>query len=59
MQAIGTNKPEECIMIGNDLERDVKDSINAGLKAIWYNPNNIQNTEYTIISQIEKLKEIL
>lgn len=61
MQAIGGNRPEECIMIGNDLERDIKGAMNAGLKAIWYNPKNskISNKDYLIISKIEKLKEIL
>lgn len=60
MQAIGTNKPEECIMIGDSFERDVKGALNAGLKAIWYNPNNeLQNTEYQIITKIEQLKTIL
>lgn len=60
IQAIGNNKPEECIMIGDNLERDVKGALNAGLKAIWYNPNNkLQNTEYQIITKIEELKNIL
>lgn len=60
MQAIGTNKREECIMIGDNLERDVKGALNAGLKAIWYNPNNeSQNAEYQIITKIKQLKTIL
>ena len=35
-QAIGKNKPEECIMIGDNIERDVQGAINAGLEAIYY-----------------------
>lgn len=60
MQALGTNKPEECIMIGDDLERDIKGALNAGLQAIWYNSNNKSpNTEYQKITKIEQLKTIL
>ena len=60
IQAIGENKPEECIMIGDNLERDIKGALNTGLKAIWYNPNNkLQNTKYQIITKIEELKNIL
>ena len=61
MQAIGTNKPEECIMIGDNFERDIKGAINAEIKAVWYNKNkNIKNdTEYHIISNLEELNKIL
>ena len=60
IKAIGSNKPEECIMIGDNLERDIKGALNTGLKAIWYNPNNkLQNTKYQIITKIEELKNIL
>lgn len=40
MQAIGENKPGECIMIGDDFERDIEGALKAGLQAIYYNPNN-------------------
>ena len=53
-------------MIGNSIERDIKGALNAGLQAIWYNPNNkLQNIEYEknqkyqIITKIEQLQEIL
>lgn len=60
MKAIGDNKPEECIMVGDDLERDIKGALNVGLQAIWYNPNNtLQDKEYQIITKIEQLKTIL
>ena len=61
MQAIGTNKREECIMIGDNFERDIKGAINAEIKAVWYNKNkNIKNdTEYHIISNLEELNKIL
>ena len=60
IRAIGTNKPEECVMIGDIIERDVKGAINAGLQAIWYNPNNKEkDMECITISKIEKLRDIL
>lgn len=60
IKAIGKNRPEECVMIGDDIERDIKGALNAGLQAIWYNPKNKEkNIECIIISKIEKLKNIL
>ena len=62
INAIGNNKPEECVMIGDNLERDIKGAINAGLKAIHFNPNNKENntnTEYITISRLEQLIKIL
>lgn len=60
IQAIGEHKPEECIMIGDDLERDIRGALDAGLQAIWYCPNNKElNTDYQTILKIEELKNIL
>ncbi|MBQ2937875.1 MAG: HAD family hydrolase [Clostridia bacterium] len=60
MQAIGTSKPEECIMIGDNLERDIKGALNCGLKAVHYTPNNKEkNEKYYTISKLEELREIL
>lgn len=63
-QAIGNNKPEECIMVGDNIERDVQGAINAGLKAIYYcnsneNIKNDKNKKYVTINKFEELKEIL
>lgn len=58
-QAIGENKPEECIMIGDSLERDIKGAINAGCKAIYYSNNSDNNEEYITISKLESLRKIL
>ena len=50
-------------MIGDSLERDINGAINAGLRAVYYNPNEIPNYEgknsYRIINKLEQLKEIL
>lgn len=63
VNAIADNKPAECIMIGDSLERDINGAINAGLKAVYYNPNETPNYEgkkgYIIINKLEQLKEIL
>lgn len=57
IQAIGNNQPEECIMIGDNLERDIQGALNAGLQAIWYNPNNKteKGVKYYTISKLEEL----
>lgn len=63
VNAIADNKPAECIMIGDSLERDINGAINAGLKAVYYNPNETPDYEekngYIIINKLEQLKEIL
>ncbi|MCI8641413.1 MAG: noncanonical pyrimidine nucleotidase, YjjG family [Clostridia bacterium] len=56
-------KPNEVIMIGDSLEKDIKGAGNANIKAIWYNHNNkINNTEikpYCQITNLIELKNIL
>ena len=63
LQAIEDNKPEECIMIGDDFERDIKGALNAGLHAIYYNPkNNVikdENSKYYTISRLDEIMNIL
>ena len=63
IQAIGENKPEECIIIGDNFERDIKGALNAGLQAVYYNPNNkvniLENKEYYEISDLGELVKIL
>ena len=59
-RAIGENKPEECVMIGDSIERDIEGALNSGLKAIWFNPNNKENkVDCTTIDKIEELINIL
>lgn len=59
LQAIGNNRPEECVMIGDDLERDIKGAIQAGLKAVYYCPNdNGLNVDAIKINKLEELKNI-
>lgn len=65
LSAIGENKPEECIMIGDNFERDVEGAINAGLEAVYYtkystnHPKKETSKKYYTISEIKELKTIL
>lgn len=53
--------PEECVMIGDSLKKDIQGAINVGIKAIYLNPNvtKEENQNYTIIHNITELKNIL
>lgn len=60
IQAIGNNKAEECVMVGDNIERDIKGALNVGLDAIYYNPKNKEfNLECKSIFKIKELKNIL
>ena len=75
MQAIGENKPEECIMIGDSFARDIEGALKAGLQAIYYNPKEIdvskkffyqfeteegiRKIEYYTVSKIDEILNIL
>lgn len=75
MQAIGENKPEECIMIGDSFARDIEGALKAGLQAIYYNPKEIdvskkffyqfeteegiRKIEYYTVSKIDEILDIL
>lgn len=61
LRAVGTNKIEECIMVGDNLISDIQGALNIGMKAIWYNSKNKEANEegFTTIKDLSKLKEIL
>ena len=75
MQAIGKNKPEECIMIGDSFERDIEGALKAGLQAIYYNPKEDETNkkvsyqlkteegtrqiEYYTVSKLDEILNIL
>lgn len=48
-------KPESCIMVGDNLKADVQGAINAGLNGIWINR---RNEKFEFKNQIKELKEI-
>lgn len=50
--------PQSITMVGDTLEKDIKPALEAGIKAIWYNPQ-AQHTQSTYdIRQIRHLSEI-
>ena len=65
LQAIGENKPEECVMIGDSFKRDIEGAISVGIQAIWYCQNSIKEdkkiyeNKYKIISNLMELKKYL
>lgn len=60
MNAIGDNKPEECVMIGDSLVRDIEGALNAGLKAIHFTSSPKQEIQkYHTINKLEELINIL
>lgn len=59
--AMGSKKPEECVMIGDNLETDIKGAINANIKAIYITTklNKGKVNDYIVINKLEDLKELL
>lgn len=57
--AIGKHKPEECVMIGDNLNMDVIGPINCGLSAIHYTNGKEVNHEYQKVKCLSELKKIL
>ena len=53
---IGTTK-KSCVMIGDNIETDIKGAINASLDVIFFNPENI-NHELTVTHEISSLVEL-
>ena len=53
---IGTSK-KSCVMIGDNIETDIKGAINASLDVIFFNPENI-NHELTVTHEISSLVEL-
>lgn len=58
--AIGEFLPEECVMVGDNLERDIKGAIDSGLQAIWYNrERKTTDLNCKVIKNLNELKQIL
>ena len=58
--AIGKYNSSECLMIGDNIDIDIKGALNAGLDVILIDYNDkYQNTEYKRIKNITDLKEML
>ncbi len=54
--------PKESLMIGDNFEADVMGAVNAGLKAVWFNPAKEENKtsiKPEIITHLQELTKIL
>lgn len=60
-KAIGKNKPEECIMIGDSIEYDINGALNIGMNVILVDllDKIKEKKEYKIIKDLYELKNIL
>lgn len=50
-------QPQECIYIGDDLEKDIKPALELGMQAIW--KTKVKSSIYQTIENLEELKNIL
>ena len=57
MSVIGDLKPEECVMIGDNIEVDIKVPYEMGMQV--YHLNKFGTSKYPTIRKIEDLKEML
>lgn len=58
LSACGIYKPEECIMIGDDLKKDIEGALKVPMDSIYFNRNGTTNNNQEI-SDIRYLKKIL
>ncbi len=58
IEACGNYKPEECLMIGDNLKLDIEHPYELGLNVIWITDQK-GFSKYQKISKIEELKDIL
>ncbi len=56
LNAIGSYKPNECIMIGDNYNKDIKGASLAGLNVIYFNYKNKENKDN--FKEIKKFKEL-
>lgn len=60
LKACGSNNPSECIMIGDNIEVDIKGALNAGFDAILIDSDDkYKSTNYKRIRSIIELREML
>lgn len=59
--ACGSNKPSECIMIGNDAFLDIECAMKVGLNTILVNTKNVptDNITTTVVKKVEDINEEL
>lgn len=59
IEKITNNNINEYIVIGDTIQTDIIVPDSMGIKTIFYNKNNIKQSKYKEINNIEELKEIL
>lgn len=59
INACGKNKPNECVMIGDDYLLDVECATKSGLNTIWVNSKNLKNhnTNTVMVKKVEEINE--
>ena len=57
LDAIGNNKPEECIMIGDNLNLDILEAQKYGIKTIWVNNKNTEQCD-VVTERVCSIKDI-
>lgn len=50
-------RPENSIMIGDNLQADVEGALNVGMHAIWFNEFGLENK--SIVTEIKELKQLI
>lgn len=58
IKAIGTHKPEECMMIGDTFDIDILGAYYAGLETIWYNRKHKEVEDNYGITEIDNLEDL-
>lgn len=58
LTAIGNHRPEECLMIGDNIIADIQGAQKCNLQVLYYNPK-VLPSQYKSIQRINELKEIL
>ena len=59
--AMGERKPEECIMVGDNLKTDIQGALDCGIRAIYITSDKEinENKPYKTIHHLSELKELL
>lgn len=60
LRKLGVN-PEEAVLVGDNLERDIKGAQNVGIRAVWINRNRLIIEDQKVVpdAQITSLNELL
>ncbi|EGR0316277.1 TPA: HAD family hydrolase [Vibrio parahaemolyticus] len=51
-------EPQSIVMVGDTYDKDIEPAITAGVKAIWFNPNNLSIQAGHSVKQIKHLSEL-